>query len=118
MPGGYFVTLCTKHRECFFGNVVGGKMQLSAIGHVARRCWQEIPEHCKNVRIDEYVVMPNHVHGILVIERRLGDDNGCPSDKRRRMVETFHGTSLPCDGRHDEYHNGPYDGGHPLRQKF
>ncbi|WP_322744912.1 transposase [Leptolyngbya ectocarpi] len=101
------MTLCAKNRECFLGDVVNGKMQLSAIGYVAERCWREIPDHCKNVRIDEYVVMPNHVHGILVIERRLDDDgdNGYPIAERRQ-VETFHGTSLP-DGdrqRHGEDH--------------
>ncbi|NEZ60705.1 transposase [Adonisia turfae] len=82
--GGYFLTLCTKKRECFFGDVVDGVMEFSAIGHMAKRCWQEIPDHCENVRIDEYVVMPNHLHGILIIERRL--DNP--------LVETFHGRSL------------------------
>ena len=74
-PSGYFVTLCTKYRKCFFGDVSNGKLQLSTIGHIARRCWQEIMNHCQSVRIDEYVVMPNHIHGILVIERRL-DDRG------------------------------------------
>ena len=109
-PGGYFVTLCTKHREHFFGDVIDGRMQLSTIGHVAERCWREIPDHCKDAQIDEYVVMPNHVHGILVIDHRLDDgeigdvadvgvgDVGGVDDA---FVGTFHGTSLqnrPADG--------------------
>ena len=94
-PGGYFVTLCTKHRGYFFGDVVNGKMQLSAMGHIAERCWREIPDHYENTRIDEYVVMPNHVHGILVIERRLDDEEiGGVGGVGDDFVETFHGTSL------------------------
>ena len=65
--GYYFVTICTRDRECFFGNVVGDVMCLSAIGQVAQQLWAEIPSHFKHVSLDEYVVMPNHLHGILVL---------------------------------------------------
>lgn len=75
-PGGYFVTICTKDRVHCLGNIAEGIMQLSAIGIIVERFWQEIPEHYENVRIDEYVVMPNHIHGILFIERRLDNDDG------------------------------------------
>lgn len=73
-PGYYFVTFCTKHRRHSFGEVVNGAMQLSAIGRMAHQFWFEIPSHFDGVRIDESVIMPNHVHGIVVIERKRWGD--------------------------------------------
>ncbi len=66
-PGAYFVTICTYRRQPLFGEVVDGEMRLNAAGRVARRCWLEIPQHFPHVQLDEFVIMPNHVHGILVI---------------------------------------------------
>lgn len=65
--GAYFVTICTQNRECLFGEVVDGAMQLNDAGKVAEQCWQEIPSHFPHAELDEFVIMPNHVHGILVI---------------------------------------------------
>ncbi len=65
--GAYFVTLCTQGRECLFGNVVDGVMQLNDAGLVAEKCWLEIPMHFPRVVLDAVIIMPNHVHGILVI---------------------------------------------------
>ena len=66
-PGAYFVTICTKNRKAIFGDVVDGEMRMSQMGEIASRCWREIPDHFTNVELDEFVVMPNHVHGIIVI---------------------------------------------------
>ncbi len=67
-PGAYFVTICTHNRQPFFGHIAGGEMRLSPIGETARRFWQEIPGHtAARVSVDVFVVMPNHVHGIVVI---------------------------------------------------
>ncbi len=65
--GAYFVTICAKNRQYFFGEIVHGKMDLSAIGHFANSCWHEIPNHFPFVELGEFVVMPNHVHGILIL---------------------------------------------------
>ncbi|NLE46700.1 MAG: transposase [Chloroflexi bacterium] len=65
--GAYFVTLCTQGRECLFGDVMDGVMQLNDAGLVAERCWLEIPTHFPRVVLDAVIIMPNHVHGILVI---------------------------------------------------
>ncbi|MDJ0712816.1 MAG: hypothetical protein QNJ54_01180 [Prochloraceae cyanobacterium] len=67
--GWYFVTICTGDRLPYFGNIINGQMQLSAIGKIARQFWLEIPNHSKYTYIDEYVIMPNHVHGIIVIDK-------------------------------------------------
>jgi len=66
--GMYFVTICVQDRACLLGNIVDGKMRLSTFGQVADRCWQAIPHHFADVSLDAHVVMPNHVHGIIVIQ--------------------------------------------------
>jgi REP element-mobilizing transposase RayT len=70
-PGAYFVTLCTKARQCLFGDVVNREMRLNSLGHIAFTCWQAIPDHFPHVELDAFVVMPNHLHGILVINETL-----------------------------------------------
>ena len=67
--GGYFITICTAGKKCFFGEVVGGEMQLSQIGEVAQNLWFEIPQHFPNCHIDVFCIMPNHIHGILLIKQ-------------------------------------------------
>ena len=69
-PGAYFVTICTRDQECLFGHVVNGEMRLNDAGEIAQRCWEEIPRHFPLVELDAFVVMPNHVHGIIVIQGR------------------------------------------------
>lgn len=66
--GYYFVTICTQGKQCFFGNVVDGKMQLSTVGRIARQYWSEMPQHSKHTYLDEFIIMPNHVHGIIIID--------------------------------------------------
>jgi putative transposase len=66
--GYYFVTICTKNREDWFGKVENGKMHLNRFGEIAKDCWAKIPTHFQDVGTDEFSVMPNHVHGILTIE--------------------------------------------------
>jgi len=68
--GYYFVTICTKNREHFFGNVVNKEMVLNGLGQIAVQYWLEIPKHFPNVILDEFVIMPNHIHGIIIIENK------------------------------------------------
>lgn len=86
--GAYFITICIQDRNCYLGNVVNGKMELTGIGEIAQSCWQEIPQHFPFVQLDSFVVMPNHVHGIIIIEK--SNRNTEPGH-----VETLHATSLP-----------------------
>jgi len=65
--GAYFVTICTRERECLFGHVVNGEMRLNEAGQIAQRCWEDIPHHFPHAVLDTAVVMPNHVHGVIVI---------------------------------------------------
>jgi len=65
--GLYFITICTQNRECLFGDVKNGMVELSHIGKIAHNIWYEIPQHFGHVELDEFVLMPNHLHGIIVI---------------------------------------------------
>lgn len=71
----YFITICTAHREHYFGAVVKGAMILAPAGQAAVDCWKEIPAHFPFVVLDEFVVMPNHVHGIIVIDKTVETQN-------------------------------------------
>ncbi len=66
-PGYYFITICTKNREHLFGAIEDGKMCLSGMGKIAHRYWMEIPDHFPNIRLDQFVVMPDHIHGLLLV---------------------------------------------------
>ncbi len=68
--GAYFVTVCTCQRESLFGEIAGGTMAINRYGEIARACWLAIPQHFPNVDLDSYIIMPNHMHGILVITDR------------------------------------------------
>jgi len=65
--GAYFVTICTHGRACLFGEVVDDRMEWNAAGRAADQCWCDIPTHFPQVALDEFIVMPNHVHGILIM---------------------------------------------------
>jgi putative transposase len=67
----YFVTICTANHNLDFGEINDGVMVHKPLGRAAQDCWQEIPNHFPFVLMDEFVVMPNHVHGILVIDKTI-----------------------------------------------
>jgi putative transposase len=66
-PGAYFVTICTKDRVQRFGEIVDGEMRANDMATVVQSCWNDLPNHYLNVELDAFVIMPNHVHGIVVI---------------------------------------------------
>lgn len=65
--GAYFITICTANREHYFGEIENGEMKLSHCGIVADILWHEIKSHATNIDLGAFVVMPNHIHGILII---------------------------------------------------
>jgi len=71
-PGMYYLTICTHNRQFFFGDITGEEMRLHDAGIAAVNCWDEIPKHFPNVLLDQCIVMPNHVHGIIVITEAAG----------------------------------------------
>lgn len=76
--GWYFVTICTQNREFYFGEINDQHMVLTGIGEIARQLWTEIPAHFPMAELGEFVVMPNHVHGIIGIHHRR--DVACRTD--------------------------------------
>ena len=90
----YFVTICTQNRKCWFGEISNGVMDLSAMGHIANSCWHEIPNHFPFVHLGAHVIMPNHVHGIVVIDK---PNDGCNAINNERDVGSQNFAPLPSE---------------------
>jgi REP element-mobilizing transposase RayT len=113
-PGSYFITLCTQNRECNLGEIINNQMKFTVRGFIIHEFWSKIPDHFPNVELDEFIVMPNHVHGIIVI-----NDNFHEGGKHQQNHEeggennTAGGQKNPAGGE-----NNP-EGGEtpPLRKK-
>ena len=67
--GAYFVTICTQNRECLFGDIVNWEMVLNNAGRMVETVWNELPKSYPRVSTDAFQIMPNHIHGIVVITR-------------------------------------------------
>ncbi|MBL8098719.1 MAG: hypothetical protein JNK81_06030 [Anaerolineales bacterium] len=92
-PGGYFITIVTYQRDLLFGEIVKEEMKLNNYGRIVDECWREIPKHFQNVELGTYVVMPNHIHGIIVIN----DENGTTTNSSS-FVGARHASPLPPRG--------------------
>ncbi|HDQ44645.1 MAG TPA: transposase, partial [bacterium] len=66
-PGAYFITLCAYNHECLFGDVIDGNVLLNALGRCVESTWFDLPRHNPHVSLDAFIVMPNHGHGIVVL---------------------------------------------------
>jgi REP element-mobilizing transposase RayT len=86
--GAYFITVCTQGRACLFGDVVGEEMRLNDAGRVVQAIWDALPGHFPFVELDEFVVMPNHVHGVVWIAdaERRGVACNAPTNRRNASV--------------------------------
>jgi len=104
--GMYFVTICTQARLRLFGDIADGKMQLNDAGKMVRATWDEIPAHYCGIEIDQFTVMPNHIHGIIKIvgagPRACPSTNpvgatpcGCPTTPGQAQGPAPTGFSLP-----------------------
>jgi len=87
--GAYFITICCKDRRHYFGEIRNGKMNLSNVGVLANVFWYEIKNHAQNVELGEYIIMPNHIHGILILKN---DENA--------VAEAGH--ALPLQNENDK----------------
>ncbi|HXR33155.1 MAG TPA: transposase [Verrucomicrobiae bacterium] len=73
--GSYFLTICSVERKSIFGCIENGQPMENALGQIIRACWLQIPDHFSAVETDAFVIMPNHLHGILNIKKRVpGND--------------------------------------------
>jgi len=66
--GLYFITICCHGRECWFGEIKNGVMILNDAGNIANECWSDIPTHFPNVVLHEFIIMPNHIHGVIELK--------------------------------------------------
>jgi putative transposase len=83
--GAYFVTIVAQDRRCLFGSVKDGEMELNSVGKMVEKVWLEIPEHFDGVNVGIFIVMPNHIHGIIEID----------NENRLSGVEARHAVPLP-----------------------
>jgi putative transposase len=72
-PGTYFITICTHNRESLLGNISNGAMYPNEYGHLAQSYWKYLERYHTNIRIDEHIIMPNHLHGIIVLMESSSD---------------------------------------------
>lgn len=70
--GFYFVTICCHEHQCLFGRIINGEMVLNECGRIAKECWEEIPNRFVNIDLHSFIIMPNHIHGILQIKEIVG----------------------------------------------
>ena len=88
-PGTYFVAICTRTRAPHLGEIEGRSVRLTDAGRIVRDCWLEIPQHFPHVTLDAFVIMPDHVHGIVVIGA-AGDTAGARGNAgARRDTRAF-----------------------------
>ena len=71
-PGWYYVTICTKNFRCWFCKIKNGNVDYNTLGKIAQKYFAEIPEHFENSEIDEFIIVPNHAHGIIIINDVVG----------------------------------------------
>ncbi len=69
--GSYFITICTQNRKPLFGEILNEKMALNQVGNIIKKEWMKIPSRFHGVNLDAFVVMPNHIHGIILILRPI-----------------------------------------------
>ena len=81
LPGEYFITICTYNHECLFGEIVGEEMRLNKVGEIVQEEWLRTGEIREDVELDSFVVMPNHVHGIIVLTEHVGANCNSPQEK-------------------------------------
>lgn len=114
-PGWYFVTICTYRSKHIFGDIVDGEMRLSSYGQIANFSWVKLHTRFPHIRLDQFVVMPNHVHGVINIVKSRGRENRAPTlgqiiaYYKYQTTKSFNNThvgagfSRPCTPRSNSY---------------
>ena len=97
--GFYFVTICTNSRECFFGDIVKDEVLLNDAGFMIRKMWEILPDRFPYIRLDTFILMPNHLHGIIVIfeEENSADKKKIIGDRMKTGAGDEHKVR-PCGG--------------------
>lgn len=96
LAGAYFLTICSRDRDCIFADIEDSVAQLTPVGEVVASCWEAIPSHFPPAALDFYIIMPNHLHGIVVI-----DDRGKPGAEAMKPEDTA--CRVPTDGHAEQF---------------
>jgi putative transposase len=91
-PGAYFVTICAFGRECIFGRIDHAEMVENDIGQIVSSAWTKIPDHHPHVELDAFIVMPNHIHGIVLLQDTLTSNPSVgtrPAVSKQNIPESF-----------------------------
>jgi len=88
--GAYFITICTQERINFFGQVDKNAMRLNSAGQLIQKCWLKLSDRFSNVNLDTFVVMPNHFHGILILDTgKRAPTRGAPTNEGIKRTPTI-----------------------------
>ena len=87
--GAYFITICTHNHKCIFGNIIDGEMKLNGFGEIAWEYMNTIPEHFLYIDLGEIIIMPNHVHGIIIINETNSECNGVGVQHAAPLLSTI-----------------------------
>jgi REP element-mobilizing transposase RayT len=94
-PGAYFITLCAWNRECIFGEIIDGEIKLNACGTIVQQEWMRSLTIRREIELDEFIIMPNHVHGVVFINsngnatRDVGANGRSPLRMQSRSLSSF-----------------------------
>jgi REP element-mobilizing transposase RayT len=114
--GAYFVTVVTAGRRCVFGEVESDEVRVAEVGRIVESTWRSIPLHFPHVALDAFVVMPNHVHGILWLEDAVGAKHASPLQSKARgtqagslsaVIQSFQSASMRAASRDGGMFGGP-----------
>jgi putative transposase len=85
-PCAYFVTICTYKKQCLFGEIENGIMYLNPSGYIVKKCWDDLQTHYIGINNDVFAVMPNHVHGIIIIRNENGRSGSKPDPTKQHHL--------------------------------
>ncbi len=103
--GAYYVTLVTRDREPIFGWIENGEMNLNPCGEIARAVWEDLPQHYPGMDFDAYCIMPNHMHGIIIIRDDVGE--GLKPSPTMPLSEIIRGFKTFSARKINEFQNTP-----------
>ncbi|MFH1857180.1 MAG: transposase [Candidatus Omnitrophota bacterium] len=91
--GYYYITICTDNRVEWLGNILDDQMTINPYGIICQQCWMDLPNHYNNLFLDAYIIMPNHIHGIIIINNldKREDYKPSPTDKLYSLSEIIRG---------------------------
>ena len=96
-PGRYFITICTANRECLFGEISGSKMRLNQAGKIVKQEFEKSFKMRKELVLDKYVIMPDHIHAIVVIKHIYKGKNIGINDSKGNIIDSHGNVVDPCE---------------------